>query len=57
MCIGIDGRLAGIFTLTDKLRMDAGPTIAHLQAKGYTVHMLSGEILPMSWLAVTSEET
>lgn len=32
----------GVFTLTDKIRADANATIAHLQQKGYAVHMLSG---------------
>ena len=42
MCIGMDGKLVGVFTLTDKIRADANATIAHLQRRGYAVHMLSG---------------
>ena len=43
MCISIDGKLTGIVSLTDILRSDAAQTVAHLQMKGYTVHMLSGK--------------
>ena len=44
MCISVDGKLAGIFTLADRLRSDAADTVAYLQSKGYSVHMLSGVV-------------
>lgn len=49
MCIGMNGKLMGIFTLTDRLRSDAAQTVAHLQGKGYHVHMLSGTLRSQFW--------
>ncbi len=41
--VAIDGRVAGVLTLTDPLRADAAEAIAGLKALGLRIHLYSGD--------------
>ena len=43
MYISVNGKLAGVFTLADKLRPDSAAAVSKLKRQGYTIHLLSGK--------------
>ncbi|MGD9903919.1 MAG: heavy metal translocating P-type ATPase [Vicinamibacterales bacterium] len=43
VCVGVDGRLAGIAGIGDRLRPDAAATVAVLRRRGIKVRLLSGD--------------
>ncbi|MGC4059270.1 MAG: heavy metal translocating P-type ATPase [Chitinophagaceae bacterium] len=43
VAVAVNGKVAGYFTIADKVKADAGPTVATLQQNGIRVVMLSGD--------------
>jgi Cu+-exporting ATPase len=46
--VAVDGRLAGVFSVADRLRDEARAVVAALQARGVTVAMMTGDAAPVA---------